>query len=307
MVCKHAFILLLASTLLVPSEHLQGADDNNSPAGLNVINTRPSVDAIAQVEAAGVRMAPGSFRLGLFADYANDSVELGATDNKRVSSVVDNLFTIHTVAQVAIYSRTVVGGHLPYVHRADLQRQRLLGELRGGNLGQPGDGMLYVKVNIVRKRLFDWAVMPYIALPTGASRYLIGDEAAAFGLQTLASHRLGAWKWAGILGYLYRSKTASFEDIRAPATAVKGQVIAQAGVERVLPLNLTLGANLQSKIGFGTGSSYSAASPTEWSAIIGYRFLGFLKAEASVGSGLGRGLGASDYRLGAGIVAIIGG
>lgn len=269
--------------------------------GLNALQYRPVIGGVGNTEAAPT-LNPGRYNVGLFMSYANDPVELGDDSNKRVSSVMDNLVTAHLVANVGLLDRVSAGVHLPYVHNSDEDRSIEGGERHnGGQLGRPGDAEAMVKIAILRRSGFNLSVMPMMTIPSGDPSVLTGDGTANFGALFLLSGAKGALSWAFDLGYLHRSKALELSDDRAQSLKVSGQVLSYGGVEYSLNSRIAVAGSLQAKVATGSSSDVSASSPAEWSAMAKFKPFAALETEGGVGSGLGKGYGAPDYRVFAGV------
>jgi hypothetical protein len=268
--------------------------------GLNALQYRPVVDGVAQTEKADV-LAPGAVNAGIFMDYANDTVELGGEKNKRLDSVMDDLVTAHAVLNVGLFKRTALGAHVPYVHKTDVDRSVEGDEVEGGEIGMPADSTVFIKVNAVQRGQWSLALMPLATLPTGRAELLLGDGVAKYGALGILSGARGAFRWAFNAGYLQRDKPQSLTDDRAHPIIVRGQGLVGLGGEYVINSLVAVGGNFQIKPSAGEGLDAGRASPAEWMLVGKLKPIHSLETNGGFGTGLGKGYGAPDYRVWAGV------
>jgi hypothetical protein len=285
----------LALAVIFPEGAFAAEEDDETKGGLNALQYRPVVDGVGSSERA-TTMGAGGINAGLYMDYANDAIELGGEGNERASSVMDDLVTAHMAASVGVHQRASVGIHVPYVHKSDVDRDLDGDQIEGGQLGQPADMAVMVKINIMNRPSYSLGVQPMATVPTGDPDLLLGDGSSNYGFLMLLSGVRSQWTWATNAGYMHREKALELEDDRANKIEVQGQGLVSGGVEyRMLPF-LSLGGSVQAKFSTGDDVDFTRSNPAEWLATAKYRPLLGLETFAGFGTGIGKGYGSPDYR-----------
>lgn len=290
------FLIILFPLIFSFSSHAKSAEKN----GVNVLNFRPVVDGVGQVDKADV-LSFGTANAGIFIDYSNDVVELSGEDNKRIKSVMDNLVTGHFVFNLGILPHSTLGVHLPYVHRTDLSREVDGKKIDAGQIGMPADSAAYLKVNLLNKNTVNLALMPMATLPVGRSQMLIGDGVPKYGALGIVSGGATAFQWSLSSGYMQRQKSQVFADERAYAVVLRGQGFFTIGGEYRIEENINFGASVQIKPSAGEGLKIGRSSPAEWMMVAKIKSALGIETSGGVGTGIGTGIGAPDYRVWAGL------
>lgn len=268
--------------------------------GVNMLNYRPVLGAVAQTESAET-VEFGKINAGLFVDYSNDVVELVDRKNKRIRSVLDNVVAAHVLVNAGLMSRVSLGLHLPYVHKADLSRE-LDGEaVHAGQIGMPSDGSVLLKLNFYKRESIKFSLMPIATVPLGRTDLLVSDGVAKYGSLAILSGGSSEFKWAINTGYLQRERPKKFVDQRAYSVILRGHGLIGVGSEYKLDRDLAVGTSLQLKPSAGEGLKAGQASPAEWMLVAKIKSFLDLETSGGFGTGIGPGIGSPDYRIWAGL------
>lgn len=282
---------IVAASLLAP-----GKASAAEPAGANFLNFQPAAGGIATVESAEIA-GPLEVNAGLFVDYANDPIELAGPKSRRVSSLQDDVLTGHAALTLGLFRPVAVGAYLPYVQKSDLDRQGDRPARKGGELGQPGDGLVFAKIGLIARPTWYLSLMPMATTSTGNPDLLLGEQKSRYGLKGLVSVIDTDWRFALGLGFLQRHKALVFGDSRSESLVLRTQGLAQSGIEYRISQSWGLGTAVDAKMNAGAPIGSDAASPIEWRAQLAYLKVPAWRLESGFGSGIGRGLGAPDYRI----------
>jgi hypothetical protein len=272
-------------------------------SGLNSQHYRPAVDGVGNTE-NGRLINPGTFNAGIYGDYANDPVEIGGEKGKRVKGVTDDMVTAHFAANIGLFRFFSLGMHVPYVHKTDIDREVEGEQVDGGSLGQPADSTVFAKIGIVQKAVWSLALMPQYTIATGNSEYLIGDGTPSYGATLALSGVNGGFLWASNFGYMQRQEALVLSDDRTNEIKVTGFGLLSFGGQYRINGLLSAGGSLFGKFHSGERFDFSRTNPAEWQALMKAKLASTFEGSLGIGTGIGKGYGAPDYRVVAGFTYV---
>lgn len=291
--------LVLAAAAFLLAQSGNGLADEKV-SGLNSQHYRPVVDGIGNTE-SGQNMNAGTYNAGIYGDYANDPVEIGGEKGKRIRGVTDDMVTAHFAGNIGIFSRMSLGFHVPYVHKTDIEREVEGEEVEGGSLGQPADSAVFAKLGLITRSSWAMSFIPYAAIPTGNSAYLLGDGTPSYGGSFALSGSSDQFLWATNVGYMYREKALVLEDDRTNQLKITGYGLMSTGTQYRVNGIFSLGGNISGKFHSGEKIDFSKTNPAEWQSVAKLKLTGTLESSLGFGTGIGKGYGSPDYRIVAGL------
>jgi outer membrane protein OmpA-like peptidoglycan-associated protein len=245
-------------------------------------------------------MAQWRWGLGALIDYAHAPVEV-RTENERVTGVVDNLLTTDLFGAFSPHEIVDVGLHIP-IHWYNRSRSfNDLGDADGvtdrQNRTSMGDMRLSTKVRILEEGIwpFGVAVTPFVTLPTGDAKAMLGDGRVTGGLT--GSYEIDlAWVRMGLAGgWRYRGGSSVI------GTPVRNAYPLALGISRDVTDLINLSLEMHGELYETNNNRDFAGNPLELDLVGRYQFTKDLAFLGGGGPGLTSGVGSPDFRLFAGV------
>jgi OmpA-OmpF porin, OOP family len=239
----------------------------------------------------------GRLLLGATGDWGYKPLVFYAQNGDERTAVVRNQFFAHLGADVLIADRLRLGVNVPVaVYQSGDSATLGTTTYRSSNATTVGDLRFAADLRLLGEYRgpVEFAAGVAVYLPTGSQAAFTGDGKVRLAPRLLLAGEVGAFVYAGQVGFLYRANDAGF------AGAAMGNevfVTAAAGL-RVADERLVLGPELYGSTNVTSGSAFFARRTSPFEVLFGAHYLATrdVRVGAGFGPGLTRGLGAPEFR-----------
>jgi outer membrane protein OmpA-like peptidoglycan-associated protein len=212
-------------------------------------------------------------------------------------ALIQNQFFVHLGADVLIANRLRLGVNVPVALYQNGQDATIgTTTFHSSNATTLGDLRLAADLRLIGEYRgpIEFAVGLAAYLPTGSQDAFTGDGKVRLAPRLMVAGEVGAFVYAGQLGFLYRANNAGFD---GAATGSEAFVTAAAGL-RVADQRLVLGPELYGSTNVTSSDAFFARRTSPFEVLFGAHYMATrdVRIGAGIGPGLTRGLGAPEFR-----------
>lgn len=249
------------------------------------------------------KMRPG---FGLMLNYAVNPFEVQGSGNGRAFGLVDGIFGGDLFAALGLFDFWEVGIAFPFM-QVPIETTFVSNPLVGGKTLAFGAGDLRLQTRLrvldATKRPVGLAVTPFLTLPTGNSKANLGRGLPGGGVRVAVSRSWKRFGFAANLGWTFLPR-ATIQNLTTGDELTYGLGLAVHAIPGTLSVQLELEGSLtpgprdlDGKERFFDG----VHSPAELLLDVHARLANGIGIVGGIGKGLGRGFGAPDFRVFAGV------